>query len=354
MTSLAQNLRSSGRGCTIVVGVLLSAAAQAQTADWWDPDQSSAVCSAAHDQEAPAISSGSKGPVVVWQDKRPAGKKPGTKFSWSIYGKYLKAYRQFIVFQPADSNGTSPDIDGDHVVFLHNRGWSNVMGVDLADKPLAPKEIEGPSFTPAVSGNLVVFESSKHRWQNPRPPPPPRPPPEIGGIDIVWDITNSEQVLQRNPRICGPIVVWQESRRNDWNNFGIYYRNISTDPDPIHLTKTPNASASHPDVWDQIIVWQDNRNVSWDIHGYDVAAKKKWVICGADGDQTHPAIHGSIVVWQDSRSGNWDIYGADLKTGDVRPIYIGKADQTAADIHGNVVVWQDNRDSNSDIYMNRR
>lgn len=79
------------------------------------------ACTAAGDQQSPALSSGDGGLLVVWQDSRPDGKKPDTKYPWSVYGRYLKGGREFPIHLPPDSNALDPDVSGNHVVWTDDR-----------------------------------------------------------------------------------------------------------------------------------------------------------------------------------------------------------------------------------------
>ena len=59
---------------TMAVALTGSSFAQAAASPSpWDADRSVPVCTEAHDQERPAVSSAKQGLIVVWQDSRPQG-----------------------------------------------------------------------------------------------------------------------------------------------------------------------------------------------------------------------------------------------------------------------------------------
>lgn len=328
----------------------------------WDAGVSTPVCAVPDDQQSPAISSGTNGFVVLWQDNRPDGKKPGTKYPWSVYGRYLEQDEDFPVFVPKDANAILPAVSGNKVVFVHSRGWSCLMLTTLTTLTNANPElmeIEGTAFTPAIDGNLVVFGSGINRlgaeydktsWIT-----------DIRGFEtdgpgIAFDVANSKKLIQSNPVVSGSVVVWQDRRdgtSGGWSDKFIYRRDLKIDADPVRVAGSPGRIVSNPAIYGPVIVWQDNRNGDWDIYGYDLKSDKERAIYMGAGDQTNPKIHGSTVVWQDNRNGNWDIYGADLNTGKVFPVFIGPANQTEPAIFGDVVVWTDDRGNDKDIYMNR-
>jgi len=344
---------------TAICFIALSSLAHAQQG--WGASRSRAICSKSHDQQNPAVSSDTQlGTIIVWQDDWPSGKKKGTKFPRSVYGKTMKNGRQIMVFSPKDQNAMNPAISGRHVVLVHNRGWTNVRLHTL--KKDAGINIDSIAYTPAIDGNLIVYTSAKHRWEGWTGKGAPKTSwigdilaYEIGGIGLPFDVTNNDKALQSNPDVSGVTVVWQESRaRSGWGNAGIYKRNIDMDVYPVNICKNVGKTAQNPAISGSIIVWQDNRNGNWDIYGYDLTAGQEIEICTDMGDQELPDIDGNTIVWQDNRNSNWDIYAYDLTSRKTFAIYQGKANQTQPAIHKNVVVWTDDRKGNKDIYMNSK
>ena len=326
----------------------------------WDAGRSTPVCTNAHNQERPAVSSAKQGLIVVWQDSRPEGKTAGTKFLFSVRGNFLKYRKEFVVLCPPDSNAMKPAISGNRVALVHNRGWSNVLVIEVPRGK--PKTVGSVAFTPAIDGGLVAFTSATHRWEGwtGKGAPPTSwitdiLAYEVGGIGLPFDVTLSDAMNQNAPEVSGTTVVWQQGNAaGGWGNHGVYKRDINADIEPVRICKTPGKSAQEPAISGAVIVWQDNRNGDWDIYGYDLEAKEEMEICRAPGDQEAPAIDGETVVWQDNRNGDWDIYGYDLNTKKVFAVCEGKGDQTEPDVCTDVVVWTDTRDGNKNIYMNRK
>ena len=325
-----------------------------------DPSESTPVSTETHDQGKPVVSACDAGIVVVWQDNRPDGKKEGTEFPSSVYGRYIDRNEEFAVFVPSDETADQPAISGPHVVFRHSRGWTNVI---LAGLPGLKRETIGDvAFAPAIDGNLVVFASSRHRWEgwSGKGAPPTSwisdiAAYEVGGIGVAFDVTNTDFANQTNPDVSGTTVVWQEGTApRGWNNTAIFKRDIDMDPEPVRICGKPGKSAQNPAICGSIIVWQDNRNGDWDIYGYDLDQRKEIEVCLGPGDQALPAIDGTVIVWQDNRHGDWDIYAHNLATRQTFPVYQGKGNQTEPDIYKGTVIWTDDRNGNADIYMNIR
>ena len=326
----------------------------------WDPSVSTPVCTAAGDQEAPALSLSDGGLLVVWQDSRPDGKNADTKYPWSVYGRYLERGKEFPIHVPPDSSAMNPDVSGDHVVWVHHRGWSNLLMTTLEDgQPGDIKTIEGYASAPSIDGRLVAWASSKNRyeagkgniaWIN------DIRAFELDGPGIVFDVTNSEKLPQSGPSVCGNVVVWQDLRNGSggYSSGFLHYRNLDTDVEPLRVVGMWDKKAMNCSVSGGFVVWQDDRNGDWDIFGLEIKSGVEREICEHHGDQTNPAVHGSLVVWQDNRTGDWDIYGYDLKAGGVFPVFVGKGNQTEPAIHGDVVVWTDDRDGDRNITMNQR
>ena len=336
------------------------AVADALGGENWDPDISTPVCTAAVDQQSPAISSSDAGLLVVWQDSRPDGKKPDTKHPWSVYGRYLQQDKEFPIHVPPDSNAMNPDVSGNNIVWVHNRGWSALLMTTVKDgQPGEIRTIESSASAPCIDGDLVVWASSKNRhdageaniaWIN------DIRAFELDGPGIAFDVTNSAKLPESGPAVSGRTVVWQDLRhsaRTSYCSGFLRYRNIDRDAGGLRLAGISDKKAVSPAIDGCSIAWQDDRNGDWDIYGFDTRSHIEREICKGPGDQENPALHGSIVVWQDNRSGDWDIYGYDIRSGETFPVFIGAGNQTEPDVYGDVVVWTDDRDGDKNIYMNQ-
>ena len=78
---------------------------------------------------------------------------------------------------------------------------------------------------------------------------------------------------------------------------------------PVVRITTDPAEQRSPQIWGDLVVWQDSRRGNWDIYAFDLGTGMEFPISTAPDDQTHPDIWDGVVVWQDHRNGNWDIYG---------------------------------------------
>jgi hypothetical protein len=185
------------------------------------------------------------------------------------------------------------------------------------------------------------------------------------------------------------LVVWEDSRNGDWNDFDVYGARVSAggvveDASGIVIGTATASDQSEPAVvWDgtnYLVVWQDARDGSfifnYDVYGARVSASGavqdvSGVLIGtATNDQSLPAAAssgaGALVVWQDSRNGAnpWERYqirGARVTSAlgvqDPVGIEIGTAANVqnapalARDGTNYLLVWQDFRNgTKSDVY----
>jgi len=343
----------------ILFACVVCLAADASADEEWDPGESVPVCAAPGDQQSPAISLSDNGLLVVWQDSRPDGKNPDTEYPWSVYGRYLKQEKEFSIHVPPDANAIDPDVSGNSIVWVHNRGWSSLAMMTLEDGQPGDRKQIGSGSSPAIDGNLVVWASGTNRWEagkgniawitDIRAF-------ELDGLGLSFDVTNSAKLPESDPAVSGSTVVWQErcAGRSGWSSGFLRYRNIDSDAGGRRLAGIRDKQSVNASIDDNFVVWQDDRNGDWDIYGLDIKSGEEREIYKGPGDQEYPAVHGSLVVWQDNRNGDWDIYGYDLTTGSVFPVFVGGGNQTEPAVCGDVVVWTDDRDGDKNICMNQR
>jgi len=122
----------------------------------WNPAQSQLVCTEAHDQLRPAIGIDEKlGLIVLWEDKRPDGKKEGTKHTSSIYGKTLADGKEFVVFCPKDANAADPAISG-------RRAGIYKRNIDTDPDPVRICKNPGTAArNPRISGSIIVWTDNR-------------------------------------------------------------------------------------------------------------------------------------------------------------------------------------------------
>jgi TolB protein len=157
---------------------------------------------------------------------------------------------------------------------------------------------------------------------------------------------------QRNARISGDLVVWQDDRdpiademelRSD-----IYARDLATGAE---LKITDNHTASHPDISGNLVVYEDGREGDADIRIYDITTgEASWIVRRTGSDQLRPAVDGTIVVWQDSRDGSWRIRGRDLTRNRDFSLARGRGDQINPRVSGGIVVWQEVAGDTSNVF----
>tara|TARA_B100000809_G_C15113558_1_gene521537 strand:+ start:885 stop:1952 length:1068 start_codon:yes stop_codon:yes gene_type:complete len=333
-------------------------AADASADPEWSPGETVPVCAAPADQQSAAITSSDNGLLVVWQDNRPVGKKPDTEYPWSVYGRYLKQAKEFPIHLPPDADAVSPDVSGNHVVWVHNRGWSSLEMMTLQDGSPTVRKPIGSGLNPAIDGNLIVWSTGDNRFEEGRPDISwihDIKAYELDGPGIAFDVTNSDKLPESVPAVSGSTVVWEEATfgSSGWSSTFLRYRDIDRDGSGRRVAGTRDKKCVNAAIDNRFVVWQDDRNGGWDIYGFDIVSGRERSIHKGPGDQENPALHGSLVVWQDNRNGDWDIYGYDIRTRKTFPLFVGVGNQTEPDIYGDVVVWTDDRGDDKDIYATR-
>ncbi len=105
-----------------------------------------------------------------------------------------------------------------------------------------------------------------------------------------------------------------------------------------------SAWQKNPKLWGDWIVYEDARdhgNEDLGIYAFNLATQEEHAITHFHSQK--PSIWGNKVIWQDKRNGNWDIYLYDLNNGQEQQITSHPANQTDAQIFENRVVFRDDR-----------
>ena len=169
-------------------------------------------------------------------------------------------------------------------------------------------------------------------------------------------------------------IVWQDSRRGNWDIFLSTSSDGATWSRPVQVTSS-NSNETHPAIaverqspYRAYVVWQDDRNGASDIYVassttvFSDSTEPQQVTTNS-ADQLDPdiAIDGesvACIIWTDMRNGQADIYGAasDSSAWANVPFVTTSSDQTnpslAADRNTSVLhmLWVDNAPGNNDIY----
>jgi beta propeller repeat protein len=156
------------------------------------------------------------------------------------------------------------------------------------------------------------------------------------------------------PAIDGSTVVWQNRSLGEDGapRDRIYGRDLAQPGGAPFPIATTHSGQLRPAISGNTVVWADDRRGNWDIFGYDLVAKREFVVTARPGDQLWPAISGSVVVWSDESDGEWRVVGKDLAAGEEFAISPGVGNQTAPAIDGRLVAWEDTRAGRNlfDIY----
>ena len=107
---------------------------------------------------------------------------------------------------------------------------------------------------------------------------------------------------QKNPRISGKIVVWEDNRNGGSDIYGASLETLRE----IRVTSGAD-KAVNPDVSGALVVWEDYRNNNADIMLLDLITGRIYQISQDQYDQKNPSIYGTKIVWEDYRTGNANI-----------------------------------------------
>lgn len=209
----------------------------------------------------------------------------------------------------------------------------------------------------------------------------------VNGVPVCTEVDNQTSPALVAGGSGSVIIAWQDYRSG--SNWDIYAQRLSGS-DGAQLWAaggraicTAANSQYYPEAVSDgaggaIITWQDYRGGNYDIYAQrvNVPGTPQWtangvVISVAADNQANPVITsdgagGAVIAWQDFRGGiNWDIYAQRVTgAGAVSWTANGVALCTAANAQndpklisdnasGAIVTWQDGRGSSNDIYAQR-
>jgi hypothetical protein len=322
-----------------------------------------ALCTAAGEQQVPAIvSDGAGGAIVSWSDHRSGNS--------DIYAQKLSAAGAVQWAADGVALCTATGTQGYQTIVSDGAGGAIVSWSDYRNGNsdiYAQKILAAGAVQWAADG--VALSTATGDQQSPT---------------IISDGAG------------GAIVTWQDLRNDDGrlSNYDIYAQRISTTG---AVQWTANGEALCTDAVNQFsptitsdgeggafVAWEDYRNGNGDIYSQRISAAGavRWTangvtLCTATGFQGSPSIisdggapseagSGAIATWQDTRSGNSDIYAQKISAaGAVQWAADGVALSTATGEQGEptiaadgaggaIVAWNDYRSgTNNDIYAQR-
>jgi len=207
-------------------------------------------------------------------------------------------------------------------------------------------------YNPAIAGNTVVWHYKDDRWTD----------RDIGGAIIAnsstleglsyYTISNYSND-EINPTLADGVVSYQmyDPFQGSWYLRARYFGSSQSRAVWVDYRDLINPATANG-----ALVWQDNRNGDWDIHGdLDVMNPTSFTVDVhvGDGDQQRPAVSGSTIVWESNHLGRWGIFGVDRDRPEdlIEIVSHAASDANAPAIaYNKVVVWQDNRHGHWDIF----
>lgn len=205
------------------------------------------------------------GPVIVWQDERAGAAESDI---------YMFDTRTGMIIPVCNEPGRQqdPDIDGEWVAWIDNRGGEVIYGratrndlyikniVTGEERQVTSDEDDGLQEAPAVSGNTVVYSEDRKSSS--------RSDIMVYQIDAgVSGVLYRGDGFDLRPDIDGSLVVW-EACPSGISTCGVWMHDLATgvsqpvSDGPRDETGANTSSASIPAVaaGSGRIVWQDNRD----------------------------------------------------------------------------------------------
>jgi hypothetical protein len=312
-----------------------------------------ALCAAALNQQHPTIvSDGAGGAIVTWSDFRSGS-------SWDIYAQRVNSAGAIQWTADGEALCTATETQTYPTIVSDGAGGAIVTWHDYR------------------SGNADIYArhvsaSGWVQWT-------------VDGVSLCTATGNQLYPTIASDGTGGAIVTWYDYRSG--SNWDIYAQRVD-DSGTIQWTSggitvcTATGSQQSSTIVSDgaggaIVTWHDYRSGNADIYAQrvDATGADQWTtdgvaLCSAASSQNFPKIvpdgaEGAIVTWNDYRNGQIDIYaqrvgasGAVLWTTDGVGLSTVLNDQEIPAIvsdgaEGAIVAWQDYRSSYGDIYAQR-
>jgi len=107
---------------------------------------------------------------------------------------------------------------------------------------------------------------------------------------------------------------------------------------------TNNASQRNPKIWGNYVVWQDNRNGNWDVYMYDLEKHEETQLTSGINYSSGATINNGKIVWLEAKNeekGNLILYDINKKTKTNITEYV-KSGWGHHDLWGDNVIWTKN------------
>ncbi|MDP8923463.1 MAG: hypothetical protein M3O34_11375 [Chloroflexota bacterium] len=243
-------------------------------------------------------------------------------------------------------NARHPDVSGDLAVWAEQGDDSNggIIVYDLEDRSVLRRiDRDGNQDFPAISGRRVVWQDSRRgNW-------------DIRAYDLderreFWVSDSSEE--ETRPAISGDLVAFERDGL-------IWYRDLATN----RLERVPDVGGYEPSVSGDRIAFRSGgtRAEPRDAGIYLFDRRDGSLVqvsATTDGRRGNPRISGDLVVWWDRRGDSRDIYAYDLVARVEFPIAVDDGDDQDEPAVSSppgevgtpaVVVWTDRFGESSDV-----
>jgi hypothetical protein len=118
----------------------------------------------------------------------------------------------------------------------------------------------------------------------------------------------------------------------------------------LDITNTEDVIERQPATSGDWIVWESTVDNRATIAGIDVANSERVTITSGGNDR-NPSIDGDLVAWESDVAGNRDVWVHRLSAGDSFPVTTSLEHQYLNDVFGMLVTYVDRRNENEDVFV---
>jgi beta propeller repeat protein len=194
------------------------------------------------------------------------------------------------------------------------------------------------SVDPAISGSLVAWQDSRD-----------------GNMEIYAKTVDTGEERRvsdsldtdARPSVSGTVIVWQRCAAGSTCDIWSYDWGTGV---TTQITDTPAFDERNPRISGQKVVYQEDGGSDSDIAEYDLATGTEEHLV-LPGEQANPHVSGEFVSYDDLSEGLYHIGLWHPPTGDHFPLTVGPSGQYLNDIDGHRVVYTDDRNGDLEIYM---